>query len=105
MRFLSFNILLATVAGSLLLSGCEKHLDQVNPNSPTVGSFWKTSDDAVQGINAAYGSLLVDGTYMRFTPILLDVRGDDVRSNSPWTAISNVGKFNLGTADPSGYGW
>ncbi|KAI9452836.1 RagB/SusD family protein [Russula earlei] len=47
----------------------------------------------------------MDGAYMRFTPILLDVRGDDVRSNSPWTAISNVGKFSLGTSDPAGYGW
>lgn len=68
-------------------------------------SFWKTSNDAILGINAAYGSLLVDGTYMRFMPILLDVRADDVISNSPWTAISNVGRFNLGTADGSGYGW
>jgi hypothetical protein len=42
---------------------------------------------------------------MRFTPILLDVRGDDIRSNSPWTAISGVGKFALGTSDASGYGW
>jgi len=105
MRFLLFNISIVTLAGGLLLTGCEKKLDQVNPNAPTVGSFWKTSDDATQGVNAAYGSLLVDGTYMRFTPILLDVRGDDIRSNSPWTAVSNVGKFNLGTADGSGYGW
>ncbi len=89
----------------ILLAACGKQLDQVNPNAQTSASFWKTSDDAVQGVNGAYAPLLLDGAYMRFTPILLDVRADDTRSNSPWTAISNVGKFQLGTADPSGYGW
>jgi len=105
MRLFNIKIILFTIIGVSALAGCEKKLALVNPNVPTVTSFWKTSDDAVQGVNAAYGSLLLDGTYMRFAPILLDVRGDDVRSNSPWTAISNVGKFNLGTADGSGYGW
>src|SRR6059058_2913248 len=88
-----------------LLASCAKQLEQVNPNAPTSASFWKTSSDAVAGVNACYQMLLEDGGYMRFTPILLNVQGDDVRSNSPWTAISNVGKFQLGTADISGYGW
>ncbi len=105
MRFSDIKIIVFTLAGVAAIAGCTKKLELVNPNGPTVTSFWKTSDDAVQGVNAAYGSLLVDGTYMRFTPALLDVRGDDVRSNSPWTALSNIGKFALGTADGSGYGW
>jgi hypothetical protein len=105
MKFSYKKSIAFSVIGVAVLTGCEKKLALVNPNVPTVASFWKTSSDAIQGVNAAYGSLLVDGTYMRFTPILLDVRGDDIRSNSPWTAISNVGRFNLGTADPSGYGW
>ena len=88
-----------------LTTSCEKKLDQVNPNTQTSATFWKTGDDAVQGLNAAYGSLIIDGTYMRFTPALLDVRGDDVRSNSPWTAFANIGRFALGTSDPAGYGW
>ncbi|SFD87719.1 Starch-binding associating with outer membrane [Chitinophaga sp. CF118] len=92
-------------AASLLAAGCNKKLDQVNPNAQTSSSFWKTGADAVQGVNAAYAPMLLDGAYMRFTPILLDVRGDDIRSNSPWTAISGVGKFALGTSDASGYGW
>jgi hypothetical protein len=88
-----------------LLAGCNKQLTQDNPNAQTAETYWKTSADAVAGIDAAYAPLLLDGGYMRFTPILLDVRADDVHSNSPWTAISNVGKFALGTSDPSGYGW
>src|SRR5687767_9401465 len=93
------------IAMLLLAAGCSKKLDQANPNSQTSATFWQSSDDAVKGINAAYGSLLIDGTYMRFTPALLDIRGDDIKSNSPWTAFGNIGRFALGTADGAGYGW
>jgi tetratricopeptide (TPR) repeat protein len=87
------------------LASCQKQLEQENPNAQTSANFWKTADDALKGVNACYQMFLEDGGYMRFTPILLNVQGDDVRSRSPWTAISNVGKFQLGTADASGYGW
>jgi len=90
---------------SLILFSCEKQLNQTNPNAQTSATFWKTSADALAGVNACYQMFLEDGGYMRFSPILLNVQGDDVRSQSPWTAISNIGKFQLGTADPSGYGW
>jgi hypothetical protein len=100
---LKYLYLLAFV--SWLSFGCNKKLDQVNPNAQVTENFWKTGNDALQGINAAYAPLLLDGTYMRFTPILRNVPGDDVRSNSPWIAISGVGKFALGTSDPAGYGW
>ncbi len=89
----------------IIFSSCEKQLDQVNPNAQTSSSYWKTETDALAGVNACYQMLMEDGGYMRFTPILLNIQGDDVRSNSPWTAISNVGKFQLGTADPAGYAW
>src|SRR6185437_5376267 len=79
--------------------GCNKQLNQVNPNQQTASTFWQTSSDAIAGLNAAYGSLTIDGSYMRFTPAMLDIRGDDVRSNSPWTALYNIGRFALGTAD------
>ncbi|MEO6230728.1 MAG: RagB/SusD family nutrient uptake outer membrane protein [Ferruginibacter sp.] len=96
---------IATVSAVMLTSGCTKNLDQSNPNSQTSATFWQTKDDAIKGVNAAYGSLLIDGTYMRFTPALLDIRGDDIKSNSPWTAFGNIGRFALGTADGAGYGW
>lgn len=94
-----------TATAVLLSAGCTKKLDQSNPNSQTSATFWQSQDDAVKGVNAAYGSLLIDGTYMRFTPALLDIRGDDIKSNSPWTAFGNIGRFALGTADGAGYGW
>ena len=92
---------------ALLLTGCvnEDDLVQVDPNSNTEESFWKTDKDALQGINAVYGSLLTDGTYMRSTQILLDGRSDSERSNSPWVSMANVGRFNTNVADPAIYGW
>lgn len=103
-RTISHYMIIIATAG-ILTAGCGKRLEQVNPNAQTSETFWQTGNDAVQGINAAYAPLLLDGAYMRFTPILLDVRGDDIRSNSPWTAISGVGKFALGTGNADGYGW
>jgi tetratricopeptide (TPR) repeat protein len=105
MKHSIYRVLILLVTAGICGTGCNKKLEQVNPNAQTSATFWKSGTDALQGINAAYAPLLLDGAYMRFTPILLDVRGDDIRSNSPWTAISGVGKFALGTSDASGYGW
>lgn len=91
----------------LILSSCVKEDDlfQVDPNVQTTESYWKTAEDAVNGVNAAYAKLCVDGTYMRSTPLLLDLKGDDCRSLSPWGAMANVGRFNSSIADPAIYGW
>lgn len=80
-------------------------LVQVNPNEASSESFWKTDADALKGLNAAYSSLLNEGTYMRSSPLLLDLKGDDTRSNSPWGSMKNVGYFNSNVSDPAIYGW
>ncbi len=105
MKVNRFIYIMGVVLAVFTATGCKKNLELVNPNAQTAQSFWKTQNDAVMGVNAAYAALLIDGTYMRFTPLLLNVPGDDVRSNSPWGAMSNVGRFALGSADPAGYGW
>lgn len=105
MKLISLKYILLLSAACWLGMGCNKKLDQVNPNAQTSESYWQTESDATEGINATYAPLLLDGAYMRFTPILLDVRGDDVRSNSGWTAVSQVGRFTLGTSVGDGYGW
>lgn len=98
-------ILFFAIPVIMVFSNCSKKLDQVNPNSQTSASFWKTGDDALKGVNAAYGSLLIDGSYMRSTPLMMDTRADDARSNSPWDQMYNSGKFALGTANDAIYGW
>jgi starch-binding outer membrane protein, SusD/RagB family len=35
-------------------TACNMDFDEPNPNSPTIQSFWKTSEDAVKGVNAVY---------------------------------------------------
>ncbi|MEZ4687547.1 MAG: RagB/SusD family nutrient uptake outer membrane protein [Bacteroidia bacterium] len=80
-------------------------LIQVDPNVATTESFWETAEDAIKGVNSCYGKLCVDGTYMRSTPLMLDLRGDGTRSQSPWGAMFNVGRFNSSPADPAIYGW
>nr|WP_322624664.1 RagB/SusD family nutrient uptake outer membrane protein [uncultured Flavobacterium sp.] len=92
---------------ALTLTGCVKddELHQVDPNFDSAASFWKTEDDAMKGVNAVYASLITDGTYMRSTPLLLDTKADDARTNSPWNSMANVGRFNTNIADPAIYGW
>lgn len=103
-KTIKYALLLPTLA---LFTSCvsEDDLVQVDPNVPTEVSFWQDDQDALEGVNAAYGALLADGTYMRSTPILLDGRADDSRSNSPWPAMANAGRFNTSVSDPSIYGW
>jgi starch-binding outer membrane protein, SusD/RagB family len=105
MKLFRFKYIAPILGLTLMTASCSKKLDQENPNSITSGDFWKTADDAVKGVNAAYGSLLVEGTYMRSTPFLLDTRGDDVKSNSPWGQMRNTGKFALDINDEALYGW
>ena len=94
------------MAGLTLLSGaCEKQLEQNNPNAQTSATFWQSQDDALKGINAAYLTLAVDGGYMRSTNLLLDNRGDDLKSNSPWDQMYNSGKFALNAGNDAIYGW
>ena len=74
-------------------TGCTKQLTQTNPNQQTAQTFWKTATDALNGANSVYGSLMLDGSYMRFTHVVLNTRGDDATSQSPWDEIYNCGKF------------
>ncbi|WP_299781833.1 RagB/SusD family nutrient uptake outer membrane protein [uncultured Formosa sp.] len=95
------------VASILIATSCvsDSDLNQTDPNFETADNFWQNDKDAVEGVNAVYGSLLTDGSYMRSTPLLLDLKGDGTKSNSPWGAMANVGRFNSSVADASIYGW
>tara|TARA_R110002050_G_C8963169_1_gene514804 strand:+ start:6906 stop:8471 length:1566 start_codon:yes stop_codon:yes gene_type:complete len=107
MKYKILNYLTVFFSLTVVLTSCvsEDDLIQVDPNVATALSFWKTDQDAILGINAAYGSLLTDGTYMRSTPLLLDLKSDGATSFSPWDAMYNVGRFNSNPTDGSIYGW
>lgn len=96
MKKIDIKTALLGLAIIIAIASCKKTaLDTVNPNAQTTATFWKTSDDAIKGINAAYGSLIIDGSYMRFSPVVENTRGDDCVSYSPWDQVYNMGKFNM----------
>lgn len=87
-------VLLITV-----LAGCDGQLDVSNPNAQTFDSFWKTQEHAIEGINAVYSGLIIEGTYMRMLPASSDARGDDFTGDSPWQAYVQFGTFNIPATD------
>ena len=89
-----------------LFMSCDDELDLENPNSQTTEAFWETEEHAIEGINAAYNSFLIDGYYMRMTPALTDGRGDDLTGDSPWTDLVATGDFTIAaTAGPVEWMW
>lgn len=82
---------------TIAVSSCvsDDDLVQADPNVTTEATFWKTDEDAIKGLNAAYVPLSWYGMYARNTNLMLDGRGDDVRTPSRWDAIGKVGSFNV----------
>ncbi len=88
------------LAGVMLASAasCKKYLDLdiENPNRVDESNFWKTSDDALKGINAVYGNFYRNGSPgSRWTPFYFDIRSDDGYSTSPWNELRSVGALNI----------
>src|SRR5215217_3798694 len=50
------KLFILTAFAVALFSSCKRDFDEPNPNSPTIASYWKTSDDAIKGINAVYST-------------------------------------------------
>lgn len=92
LKYITFIFTLSIIATSCV---SDEDLNQSDPNTTTAATFWKTDEDAVKGLNAAYVPLSWYGMYARNTNILLDGRGDDVRTTSRWDAIGKVGSFNV----------
>jgi hypothetical protein len=79
----------------IALAGCKKDLTISNPNTPTVANFWKTSNDALLGINAAYSTFHREGI-SRWLYFMTMIRADEGFSTSPNPAIVNIyDAFNI----------
>src|SRR5687767_2357021 len=92
-----FNYMIAAALLVTALS-CKKslELDIPNPNVPDESNFWKSSNDALLGINAVYGNFYRNGApYSRWLPFYMDVRSDDGYSTSPWNELRSVGGLNI----------
>lgn len=85
--------LTAILSGGILFSCSEsKLLDQVNPNQASTATFWKNSDDAIKGLNAAYSGIQ-DRRFSLWIRFLTDLSSDEGYSQSPWTDLANISKF------------
>lgn len=90
----------------LVVLGCDKKLEQVDPNRPTAVTYWQTKDQAFAATTAIYNALILDGTYMRSFPGLTDSRGDDFMGDSPWLDLELTGKFIIpANSDPVFWIW
>lgn len=89
------TLLPALALGTAALGGCRADTDITNPNTPTVGSFWRTENDANQALTATYNALNYLGTYLRWWAFAHDVRSDIAYSLSPWTDLANQSKFTF----------
>ena len=92
-----FKYCLAAVV-VLSAASCKKYteLDIENPNRIDESNFWKTSQHAVEGVNAIYGNFYRNGSpYSRWLPFYMDVRSDDGYSTSPWNELRSIGELNI----------
>lgn len=101
MKFLKY-ISIAAITG-IMFTSCDKKLEVTDPNAQTSADFWKTESDIAEGVVATYNLLLIDGTFTRTLPALVDVRGDDVNSQSPWTIYPLTGNFTVQADYAGGY--
>lgn len=93
---LSNNIYLLSLAVLLLgLGSCSKDLEIQNPNSPTIDNFWKTAQDAQNGVNSIYSTYHRVGL-ARNEFFLTIIRSDEGFSTSPNSIlINNFDVFNV----------
>ena len=73
--------------------------DVTDPNAPNSETFWAVENDAIQGINAVYNGIQMNGVYGRWLSFPFDIRADDGQSFSPWTDLANWNKFSFSAYD------
>lgn len=91
---------------SFIILACDDKLELADPNNLTTAEFWVTPEQAVEGTNAIYTALIIDGYYMRMMPALTDGRGDDIQQDTPWWDLAQVANFTaLPTTGPVQWLW
>lgn len=86
---LGFSLLAGTALG-----GCVD-LTQPNPNQRSTDTFWNTSADAVNGINAAYNGLTLDGTYGRNLVLVYEGRSDIAHGLGANATLNGLIRFSF----------
>ncbi|RDC58138.1 RagB/SusD family nutrient uptake outer membrane protein [Pedobacter chinensis] len=79
----------------IAISGCKRDFDAVNPNAPTIASFWKTSQDATKGINAVYSTFYRTASlYSRWMFYHGILKSDEGFGSGGDGGLNNLMRFN-----------
>lgn len=79
----------------LSLSACERNFEEPNPNAVTLDLFWKTSEDAIKGVNAVYSAFkLTELTYSRFMFYHGILKSDEGFGSGGDINLNNSMRFN-----------
>ncbi|RZK64300.1 MAG: RagB/SusD family nutrient uptake outer membrane protein, partial [Pedobacter sp.] len=82
-------------AALIVFGSCKRDFDEVNPNAPTIVSFWKTSDDAAKGINAVYSTFYRTASlYSRFMFYHGILKSDEGYGSGGDGNLNNLMRFN-----------
>lgn len=82
-RYLSYSTAVALVIGTMV-SSCKKNFLNLTPRSTTtVATFYRTTEDLTNAVNAAYGALQSPSQYSAVFVTLMEVRGDNLEDNNP----------------------
>jgi tetratricopeptide (TPR) repeat protein len=82
MKFAKISAL--ALAGLLLTASCKKDLlEEVNPNLPSTEQFWRSQDDANQGVLAVYSGQQIFSTYSLYWHFATTGRSDESFTNTP----------------------
>lgn len=85
-------ILTATI---VVLAACKRDFDAVNPNAPTIASFWKNETDATRGINAVYGTFYRTASlYSRWIFYHGILKSDEGFGSGGDGGLNNLMRFN-----------
>ena len=90
---------LCAAAASLGAIGCKNDVNITNPNTITTQTYWRTANDAQQGLTAAYNTLGYLGMFLRWGIFAYDMRSDEGTSLSPNPDLQNYVKFTFSTYD------
>lgn len=81
------------------INSCSDELDIQDTNRLLADQYYESQEDAQSAVDAIYNGLIIDGNYMRMTPIMGDARGDEVRSRSPWVFLAQTANFTVPSTD------
>nr|WP_315248087.1 RagB/SusD family nutrient uptake outer membrane protein [uncultured Flavobacterium sp.] len=101
MKYKVINYLTFFFALAIVTTSCvnEDDLEQIDPNVEVYVPGEGNDASAIAMLNSAYVPLSWYGMYGRNTNLMLDGRGDDVRTPSRWDAIGKVGSFGVSSAE------